>query len=234
MLPPATEAVWGALRVCRELAGFTLIGGTALALQIGHRLSEDLDLVWAGGRLPSLRIRAALDSTKLRYERHDNPAAVSEFADSGLELHDHQQDYLVAGVKVSFFAADTQLSRFLSSETIDGPRVATLSEIFASKCLVSALRSRTRDWFDLFVLLRDHGFSLHDYALVFEKAGDRLAYEVGLTRLCSGTPDKGDEGFHSLAPGAPSIEGLADYFRARRDEFEVTEAAARLRGSSKT
>ena len=37
MLPPATDAAWAALRACRELRGFTLIGGTALALQIEGR-----------------------------------------------------------------------------------------------------------------------------------------------------------------------------------------------------
>jgi hypothetical protein len=33
------------------LAGFVLIGGSALALHIHHRISEDLDFAWPYGQL---------------------------------------------------------------------------------------------------------------------------------------------------------------------------------------
>jgi len=234
VLPASTETAWTALRSRRELGGFTLVGGTALALRIRHRISEDLDFAWPELRLPATRIRLALEATRIPYESHDNPAAALEFADSGLELHDYQQDYLVAGAKVSFFAVDSQLARVLSSETSDTPRIASLQEIFASKCLASAQRSRSRDWYDLYVLIRDHGFSLRDYLAAFETAGDRLACEGGLTRLCSGKPDQADEGFHALVENAPPIAELAAFFRARRDELEMSLAAERLAKDRKT
>ena len=101
-------------------------------------------------------------------------------------------------------------------------------EIFASKSLVSAKRSRLRDWFDLYVLLQFHGFSMRDYAAAFEKAGDRHGFEIGLTRLCSGRPDATDEGFHALVSNAPSLDQLREFFVARRDQFEVGLAAAKL------
>ena len=50
MLPPETEQVWHFLKQQPALAGFVLLGVSALALRIGHRLSEDLDL--AGGKVP--------------------------------------------------------------------------------------------------------------------------------------------------------------------------------------
>ena len=55
MLPPETERLWHRLEHDPLLAGWYLIGGTALSLLIGHRQSEDLDLAWpGGGKLPSL------------------------------------------------------------------------------------------------------------------------------------------------------------------------------------
>lgn len=44
-LPPETARVWQRLESEPLLAGWYLIGGSALALRIGHRQSEDLLLV---------------------------------------------------------------------------------------------------------------------------------------------------------------------------------------------
>ncbi|MCW5557579.1 MAG: nucleotidyl transferase AbiEii/AbiGii toxin family protein, partial [Verrucomicrobiae bacterium] len=52
MLPPETERIWQFLRDQPFLRGFVLIGGTALALRLAHRISEDLDLIHPGPRLP--------------------------------------------------------------------------------------------------------------------------------------------------------------------------------------
>lgn len=55
MLPPATEKVWNFLKEQPALAGFVLVGGSALALTLRHRLSEDLDFVYPDTRLPRQR-----------------------------------------------------------------------------------------------------------------------------------------------------------------------------------
>ena len=56
MLPPETKRVWDFLREQPALAGFLLIGGTALALWIAHRLSEDLESAYPETRLPGPRL----------------------------------------------------------------------------------------------------------------------------------------------------------------------------------
>ena len=58
MLPRDTEQVWNFLKDQPVLAGFVLVGGSALALRIGHRVSEDLDLAWTQARLPRNRLDA--------------------------------------------------------------------------------------------------------------------------------------------------------------------------------
>ncbi len=102
-----------------------------------------------------------------------------------------------------------------------GPRIATLDEIFATQCLVSASRSRTRDGFDLHVLMTQHDYSLEDYLAVFKRVGSPLTGETGLSRLCSGKPDAADEGIETLAETPPWVEQLRDYSCGLRDEYEI-------------
>ncbi len=75
-------------------------------------------------------------------------------------------------------------------------RIATLTELFKAKSLVSAVRSKTRDWIDLYLLLRKHGFTLRDYREAFQEAGIGSQFEIGLSRLCSGIPQKDDKATH--------------------------------------
>ncbi len=232
MLRSDTEAVWRFLERQPALSGFVLTGGSALALRLGHRRSDDLDLAWPGPRLPRERLdvmaRVASEAG-MRWEAHDNPAAVREFADGGLDLMDYQQDYLVgAGVKVTFFAPERATLGVLDplpKESGTGPRLASLAELFRTKALLTARRSRTRDSFDLQVLITRCGFGLDDYHDAFARGGIADQAATGLVRLCTPTAVAADPGYEAVAPGAPSIEELARFFGLQRDAFERSEAA---------
>jgi hypothetical protein len=238
VLIPETDALWSYLKGRGLLRGFVLLGGSALALRVRHRLSEDLDFVWTGLRLPRRRLEALLreaESDGFRFEAQDDLGAVEEFENADMDLHDYQQDFLVNGrIKVTFFTAGAALAKVLPDRPDEPCRIASLEELFAAKALVSAARSKSRDWFDLFILMRDHGFTFGDYAAAFEKAGYSLALETGLSRLCSGRPQANDEGFEELASPAPSIEELASFFRELRAAYEIETAAAARRSASVT
>ncbi len=96
MLPPATEQLWRRLEKEPLLAGWYLIGGTALSLRIAHRASEDLDFAWPlAGKLPGPALDALirnLGSEGWRVQRNDDASAYEEFLLAGMSLHDHQQD----------------------------------------------------------------------------------------------------------------------------------------------
>jgi hypothetical protein len=240
LLPPATEQVWNYLRDQSALSGFVLIGGSALALRIRHRLSEDLDFVFPQLKLPRQRLdtlRSLAREAGFDFQRNDHEAATQEFAAGGMELHDYQQDFIVNGaVKVSFFTPDPALQRVLAASGDSAVRVAELRELFKAKCLVSAVRSKTRDWLDLYLLLREHGFTMRDYQAVFVEAGSPAQCDTGLTRLCSGTPQRDDEGYAHLLSNAPTLDEITAFFRAQRDLLEVetaTEAARQRRNDTK-
>ncbi|HRQ87254.1 MAG TPA: nucleotidyl transferase AbiEii/AbiGii toxin family protein [Bacteroidia bacterium] len=236
MLIPETEALWQYLREHDSLRGFVLIGGSGLALRIQHRLSEDLDFVWNGLRLPRKRIDLLVreaGEAGFHFVSHDDLAAFEEFEIAGMDLHDYQQDFVVNDrVKVTLFTADSALSKILPESPSEPCRIATLQELFETKALVSASRSKSRDWFDLYILMRDHGFTLADYASTFAKAGCAILHETGLSRLCSGVPQRNDEGFEELVSPAPSIGELAGFFRERRDAYEIALAAAARRAAA--
>jgi len=52
VMPPDTAVMFTLLQASKFLNDFVLIGGTALALHIGHRRSEDLDFITPHLRLP--------------------------------------------------------------------------------------------------------------------------------------------------------------------------------------
>lgn len=229
MLPPATEQVWNYLREQSALRGFVLVGGSALALRLHHRLSEDLDLVYPQTRLPRQRLDALqklAHEAGIAFQRNDHEAAAQDFATGGMELHDYQQDFVVNGaVKVSFFTPDPALQRVLATPAESEVHVASLPELFKAKCLVSALRSKSRDWLDLYLLLRDHGFTLRDYRTAFTEAGIPAQCDTGLARLCSGVPQCDDEGYAHLLKNPPTLAEMTAFFRAQRDQLEVETAA---------
>ena len=215
------------------LGGFVLIGGSALALRIQHRLSEDLDCAFIGDRLPRPRLEALSQvgvEANLDFQRDDDEGALHEFANGGLELHDYQQNFIVNNVvRVSFFAPDAALCKVLAAPAEPVIRLATLDELFKAKCLVAALRSKTRDWLDLYLLLRDHGFTMRDFSDAFQQAGVAGQRDNALARLCSGVPQNNDEGYVHLLKQPPSLEEMKAFFIAQRNRYEVESSAHALR-----
>ena len=238
MLRPETEKLWARLRADPLLTGFVLVGGTALALHVSHRLSEDLDFACVRGeRLPRRSLNAlqlALEAAGWKIVRNDDPAALDEFEIDGGDLHDYQQDFVANdAVKMSFFCPESEVRRVLGSVgTEQGPRVGTLDELFALKSLVTAARSRQRDWFDLWTLLEHHGYKMRDFYDVFERAGAPTTRETALRRLASGTTPLHDPGYEALAvPGRtlPSLDGLRHYFGEAVRELEESVALGQWR-----
>jgi predicted nucleotidyltransferase component of viral defense system len=221
MLIEATQRLWEIFKEKPELNGFVLIGGSALALQIHHRRSEDLDFAWPYGKLPREALDNLIRSTpSLQFILDQNEAAEREAEDCNLDLADHSQNYLVDGVRVTFFKSPDAESRLLQGSESDQVRVAKVPEIFALKALASADRSKSRDWFDLYTLFRSHGYTWAQFYAVFAEYSNDGQYKNAAGRLCSGIPQKDDEGYKTLVENPPQPEEIRDYFIARRNEFE--------------
>lgn len=236
MLRPDTQTLWNILQAEKGLGGFILIGGTALSMHLNHRLSEDLDFAFDGPKLPRPRIEALkrrLGARGWRFAPNDPIAALQEFEDTGLDLHDYQQNHIVGErVKLTFVAPEHEVRVQLLAAAPDHVRVASLEEIFRLKCIACANRSKTRDWLDLYLLLRGGYFQPIDMRAPFAAAGVIQKFDIAMQRLCSGKPEAGDEGYESLLAKPPSVTQMRDYFLDIRNQIE--RAVARRAGSGDT
>lgn len=233
MLRPDTQALWDALKQCPAMRGFVLVGGTALTLHLGHRISEDLDFMWSDKRLPEGRIAGLhrwLDEKDITLTANDSAAALEEFNESGLSLLDYQQNYVAAGtVKLTLVAPDREVRVFLPYEPNAALRVASVEEIFRLKCLACADRSKSRDWLDLYLMLSQGLFAPIEVLRTFQTAGVTAKFDIAMFRLCQASVQAEDEGYESLLDRPPTLSEMREFFVALRDQIEVEAASERLR-----
>jgi hypothetical protein len=221
MLQESTSQVWKILSSKPELAGFVLIGGTALALHIDHRISEDLDFSWPHGKLPREALKKLVETeSALEFVLDQDEFALQEADDAGIDLADYSQTYLVNGVRVTFFVSHEAERKMLARKMDEPLRVAAIPEIFVLKALVAADRSKTRDWFDLYTLFQSHGFTWKDFHGAFLEYSNPGQYENAAGRLCSGQPQANDEGYETLVENPPTIKKMREYFLRLRKAYE--------------
>jgi hypothetical protein len=118
--------------------GFYLAGGTALALQLGHRRSVDFDWFREDPIDDPLRLAADLRAAGLRFE--------TDRVEKGT-LHGR-----ASGVRVSFLEYGYPLLRPLRE--VEGLRLAALEDIAAMKLAAVAQRGSKKDFVDVFALGR--------------------------------------------------------------------------------
>ena len=236
-LSPKLNALWMRLADEPRLIGFVLIGGTALALRIAHRVSEDLDFAYLGQTLPRVRISNLIDSLQragLDVQANQNVADEQDFLDAGLVLAEHQQNFVIDGeIKLSFVRFDNQTTQCLAGTTESPARIASLDEIFRTKSLVCAQRSKTRDWFDLYILMTSHGFNVSDMHRAFADAGCASMFDIAAQRLRLCKPTKTDEGYAHLVKPAPSLPIMRRFFSQALDQLEIDLSRAAFKAKLK-
>lgn len=143
--PPAARLAGSLARAC-DLSRYRLAGGTALAWELGHRRSDDLDLFT---RTPGLLDGAEQDrlAAALRTLDPDSPIDIS---------HARTVHASLRGCKVSIFELP---GRWLAEpvRVAEGLCLATVEEIAAMKLVAVSTRSAKKDFFDL------HGLAARGY-----------------------------------------------------------------------
>lgn len=242
-LPPGTEALFRALSHVPDMRGYTLVGGTALALRLEHRLSEDLDFAREEQRLDRRAIRnviGALAGRGLPVTQYPHDHERRQFEADALDLDDYQQDYNAGGVKLSFFVPEYPRSQ---TEAVLGKpaplegietgsiAVASLKTLAIMKSLLLGQRITTRDLFDIVALVK-HGALT--YTEVFGWQDSRsLGYDWLRGRLLHATQPRNDPGVLALDKGIPaSFDALKELMMAAMDAYEQAIAAQAFREPS--
>jgi len=239
VMPAPTAWLFEEIRINPLLSPFILIGGTGLSLHIEHRVSEDLDLITLLPKLP----RAALKELEKQLEKNghqiEHQVDPDDYDDSqifGFDLADSQQNWIADGaIKLTFFTAAPEHAILLTQTQSEkknelGLKIASFKELCQLKAIVTAGRSKSRDWLDLFILERDHQFGVAKWKEAFDQAGlTPMQFEIALNRMCKGRLNKSDEGYSSLLPNPPNIEEMQTKFRSLRESYEKSLAKPRAK-----
>lgn len=234
MMPQKTRAVFELLAKRVELKVYVLVGGTALSLQIGHRLSEDLDFCLFEDKLDS----PALDFLIQEISKNHSvglmtPASkITQAKINGIDLLAYSRDYLIDGVKVTFFARnDVPYAHFSQLETIHYDSITfslmTSSAIFKMKAWLIQKRIKSRDLFDLMQLLIINSGTIESLFIASRDAEVAIYSEEFLKDALTGLIpiDSDDEGFDSIGLNI-SLEEVYTFFRRAIDEYEIGRAKA--------
>ena len=196
--------------MCTPLAAFKddfyLAGGTGLALQIGHRGSEDFDL-FTGQRFDNTRLLKKVEEA-FRVREIDQ-----------MQNEDQTLTVMVHDVKISFmFVEPDPVTPLLDSEYF---RIASMPEIGVFK-LIALLRAAFKDYVDLFFILQQ--YPLHELFALARRKYPRMDESLYLKAMLSYddvdlSPIQYMKGFET-APEVifKSLQGHVDrYLKANRE-----------------
>ena len=245
-LPASTlqifESLNGHSKLIKELnldRNLCLVGGTALALQIAHRKSNDLDFACFDKKLPNYAIDQFLLILKKNKDVNElnSIAQISNFKiQTGFNLLDYARDFSIDDVKVTFFTLgeNEQQRQFYKST----PKIADLwafplmglEGLQLAKSLVLKNRVRSRDLFDLMVLINTQGYTLD---LFFNHLNQYLLnsdVEYYRAVMTGKIPlDRDDEGLLAVDVQV-SVDQIYQFFKQQFKSYDL-EIAARLLNS---
>jgi hypothetical protein len=196
-LAPSTEKLLLKLSKFELLQDFSFVGGSALAIRLQHRQSEDIDLFTWHRTLDKENIFTALRMLETPF--------------SILNSSDIQINVIAENVKLTFFAQgrdvlkDRELIKgnlyTVPVETLTGMKVNTLF-----------LRAKFRDYYDLFVLNKEV-FSIEAIFKIGQKIMPELTMKLFQTSLVY-TKDIAEDNIHHLSPRYKiSIDEIAIHFQ---------------------
>ena len=176
------------------IKGYTLIGGTALSMQIGKRLSEDLDFCKWSTNLKN--DKPTVDWPQIEKELK----SIGEVTSRDVLGFD-QVNFIFSGVKLSFLTKMENLSPVKNVVPIlNNIKAADLDSLGVMKVEVMLRRSEWRDYYDIYSLLKE-GKSLK---AMIDGAGKysnhNLKTRDALNFLSNGNNYKKEDFFNLLKP----------------------------------
>ena len=155
---PLLQLILVTLMQAEVFANFRLVGGTALSLYRGHRMSVDIDL-FTDEPYDSVDFKAIEAFLRATYPYVDT----NDFAEIGFGksyyIGDSQQDC----IKLDLFYTDPFIDEVVITDNI---RMATIEEIIAMKLDVVSRMGRKKDFWDIHELKDDYTiaemFALHE------------------------------------------------------------------------
>ena len=189
-----TKKIFKSISSLNCIKDYTLIGGTALALQINKRLSEDLDFCkW------SKNLRT--DKPTVDWPQIERELKTVGSLDSRDIFDFDQVNFVLSGVKISFLNKQENLSPVKNPVIIlNNIKAADLEAIGAMKIEIMLRRTEWRDYYDIYSILRE-GKSLKSIVtLAGTYSNHKLKTRDALNFLINGKNYKKPQDFQLLKP----------------------------------
>jgi predicted nucleotidyltransferase component of viral defense system len=140
-IEPSTLDLLRSILAVPELQSFYLVGGTALALRFGHRLSVDLDL-FSTEDFDKNHIIGVVETNFPRVTYKESDSNIGFFCS-------------INGVKVDL-VKHHHFSLIRKPEEMEGVRMFSTQDIIAMKIAAILRRGQQKDFFDLVELLKHY------------------------------------------------------------------------------
>ena len=182
------------------LSDFTLVGGSAIAYYLNHRLSVDLDFFSWKEYLP---VETDNFINKISKEHKIIIANKTK----------NYLDVFIDDVKLTLFANEWDVLKKERKKIAENVYVADLSILCAMKINTLSLRAKYRDYFDLYVLSKEK-FSIDDmyrFSVKYIPGITKKIFAMQLTFI----DDIEDEGIKHLSPKYKvTLTEIQKYFEA--------------------
>lgn len=208
-LAPHTGEVFEAISKLECIKPFTLVGGTALSLQIEKRQSEDLDFMrWLTKRNEKPDVN--WPSIKKELESIGN---IKDYEVSGFD----NVSFNFEGVKLTFYAAPRKevpsMKRILYLNNL---YLADIESIGAMKMETMLRRSKFRDYYDIYSILKEGADINKMISAALEHSDHKLRTRGLLNMLTTGKNFVKEKGFEELKPVYDvSPEDIQEFIKAK-------------------
>ena len=213
-LAPHTGKIIDGISKLDCIKPFVMVGGTALAIQLQTRQSEDLDFMrWKENKDDSLDVGWPALEKQL--------CSIGEVKDVNVLGFD-QVIFNVDGVKISFYAAPRKkIPSMQEIPYMNNIRLADVESIGIMKMEAMMRRSKFRDYYDIYSILKS-GVDINKLIpAAIEHFGYKLKVKNLIAILSNGDLFKRDEHFLQLNPAYDiSSTGIQEYIKALLQKSE--------------
>ncbi len=191
-LAPHTLKLFDKVCALNCIKPYCLVGGTALAIQIHSRLSEDLDFMsWK----TDPKQKQEVDWVKIEKEL----STIGTIDSREIWDFDHVE-FVVAGVKISFYASPKTSPLESPIHLKHNMYIADINAIAAMKMEVLMRRSTFRDYYDIYAILKTGADFKNIVELATKYSGHLLSTKNLFAMLIDHKRFKVDSGFSLLQP----------------------------------
>lgn len=192
-LAPHTGQVFEAISKLECIKPFTLVGGTALSLQIEKRQSEDLDFMkWLTKRNEKPEVNWPSIKSEL-----ESIGTIKDYEVGGFDF----VSFNFEGVKLSFYAAPRKaISSMKRIPYLNNMYLSDMESIGAMKMEAMLRRAKFRDYYDIYSILKEGGDLNKMILAALEHSDHKLRTRGLLNMLTTGKNFIREKGFEELLP----------------------------------